>query len=170
MRENESDAMFAIVHLLATFIASASFFIAFSSPAEGLVFIANIALMQVSARRTRNITIANFVMAVTAVGAGPRHGTSLAAGGFPPNKRGNGDDRCFGFGLCRRCAQLARAHCGDHARLETQPRLVGRRFPDHRCLVRPCLIFSFSEALQVLCPEASLTLVSLPDSGLSAHA
>ena len=79
--------MFAIVHLLATFIASASFFIAFSSPAEGLVFIANMALIQASAQRTLNITIAHFV-----------------------------------------------------------------------------------KALQVLCPEASLALLSFPDSGLSAHA
>jgi hypothetical protein len=65
--------MFAIVHLLATFIASASFFIAFSSPAEGLVFIANMALIQASAQRTLNITIGHFVMAVTSLGAGPRH-------------------------------------------------------------------------------------------------
>jgi hypothetical protein len=46
-------------------VASASFFIGFSSPAEGLGFIANIALMQVSAQRTLNITIDHFVMAVT---------------------------------------------------------------------------------------------------------
>jgi hypothetical protein len=58
------------VRAVAITVASASFFIAFSSPAEGLVFIANIALVQVSAQRTLNITIDHFVMAVTAVGAG----------------------------------------------------------------------------------------------------
>ena len=60
---------------------------AFPSPAETLAFIANIALTQVGAQRTLNITIAHFV-----------------------------------------------------------------------------------KALQVLCPEASLALLSFPDSGLSAHA
>jgi hypothetical protein len=80
--------MFAIVHLLATFIASASFFIAFSSPAEGLVFIANIALMQVSAQCTRNITIDNFVMAVTAVGAGPRHAAEHRCRGLSAKQKG----------------------------------------------------------------------------------
>jgi hypothetical protein len=69
-------------------VASASFFIAFSSPAEGLVFIANIALMQVSAQRTLNITIDHFVMAVTAVGVGPRHAAGHRRRGLSVKKKG----------------------------------------------------------------------------------
>ncbi|TMK06488.1 MAG: hypothetical protein E6G75_24705, partial [Alphaproteobacteria bacterium] len=83
-------------------------------------------------------TLGRIVVGPDSAGSEPGRGMlpGIAAGGFPPNKRGNGHDRCFGFGLCRRCAQLARAHCGDHARLETQPRLVARGFSDYRRLGR----------------------------------
>jgi hypothetical protein len=44
--------------------------------------------MQVSAQRTRNITIDNFVMAVTAVGAGPRHAAEHRCRGLSAKQKG----------------------------------------------------------------------------------
>jgi hypothetical protein len=44
--------------------------------------------MQASAQRTLDITIDHFVMAVTSLGAGPRHDVGIAAGGFPAKDKG----------------------------------------------------------------------------------
>src|SRR5260370_34273274 len=76
------------VRAAAITVASASFFIAFSSPAGTLVSIANIALMQASAQRTLDITIDHFVMAVTAVGAEPRHAGGHRCRGLSARQNG----------------------------------------------------------------------------------